>query len=275
MSSCHRPELAWSLQRARVGGDGPGETIASLLSSRCPCLNLDFEFETRDQSPKGCQHIQSATRRRDETGRRADRDHRVHSIRNPERQAVSQTPAGKAFIGTLPPPQCRATGLANSKVVVGPWGATPPSLSLQPLPLQTRSVSSLLSPGRVSGFGSRLPAQPAARFFSARLPPSELCSLHDPHTARPAALGPFFISGFLPSLLPALPLFSYSPFSSYLTPFFSSLPSFIYLCGCGEQRPAHLPTQSCMLPATPPPLHMLRIFSPEDRLSPGGMSETC
>lgn len=98
-------------------------------------------------------------------GQTADRDHRVHSIRNPERQAVRQTPAGKAFIGTLPPPQCRATGLANSKVVVGPWGATPPSLSLQPLPLQTRSVPSLLSPGRVSGFGSRLPAQPAARFF--------------------------------------------------------------------------------------------------------------
>lgn len=145
------------------------------------------------------------------------------------------------------------TGLVNSKVV-GPWGATPPSLSLQPLPLQTRSAPSLLSPCSCQRF--RLPiASPSQKhvFFFSRLPPSELCPLHDPHTARPAALRTVIHKWLSPSSSFLLFHSSLIPFSSYLSPFFTSLPSFIYLCGCGEQRQAHLPTQSCMLPCYPSP----------------------
>lgn len=180
--SCHRPELVCRLQcTVRLMG-GRGSLMKQLLRCRpstVPRLRIRYIRLITEAVTVPIPRLADKMRQ--------DRANIMYVVRTKRNPRGSQTPAGKAFIGTLPPPQCKTTGLVNSKVVVGPWGATPPSLSLQPLPLQTRSAPSLLSPCSCQRF--RLPIASPARstFFSSLvslLPSSALCMTHTP-LARP------------------------------------------------------------------------------------------
>lgn len=134
-----------------------------------------------------------------------------------------------------------------------------PSLSLQPLPLQTRIRFPSCYRLVVSAVSAPDCHQPAARFFFVSFP-SELFALHDPHTARPAALNRLFISGF--SLLLFLLFFSpLIPLSSYLT--ILHLPPNLHLPLRVWRATISTPTKTNLYAATPPPLHMLRLFPTE------------